>query len=209
MAGQEFQRQSLGTFVVHDFQEMRLGFRDVDRIAQQLAENRGQFIQEIRIIDNEHFRCLLRNELAFPIRLDVVLGLVELRVLNQLLVLFAGVQLIIDISLQVQVVLHAILEQLAYGILRNVALVEHFFIHQVLHQRPLISNDRHVKSGLAGDGLGGSISAAGGQGYDNAGSHSLLQRGLRGRGDFLVIVNQGVIDIDCNQFVHLVFSPNS
>lgn len=98
--------------------------------------------------------------------------------------------------------LHTILEKLAYSILRYITLVEHLFVHQVLNQRTLVSDDRHIEAGLAGNSLGRSISTAGCQRYYNTCSDSLLKRGLCGRGYFLVIINQCVVDINCNQFVH-------
>ncbi|MNC35572.1 hypothetical protein D3C75_840590 [compost metagenome] len=199
---QELQRQSLGAFMVHDLQEMRLGFGNVHGIAQQPTQNRRQLIQEIGIVDDQHFWCFLRDKLL-PIRLDIIFSSVKGGVVDQLLVLFTGIQLVINIGLQVQVMLHAVVEQLAYGILRHITLVEHFFIHQVLYECPLVSDDRHIQSGLAGDGLGGSIGASGSQSNHNACGNGLFQRCLCGRGNFLVIINQGVVNIDCNQFVHV------
>lgn len=145
----------------------------------------------------------LRNQLGFPVRFDVVLRSIQSGIVNQLLILFTGIQLVVNISLQVQIMLYTILEKLAHRVLRHITLIQDLFIEQVLYQRPLVGDDRNIQSGLAGNRLGGSISASGSEGNHNACGYSLLQRGLGGRGHFLIVVNQGIVNINGNQFVHL------
>ncbi|MMZ64622.1 hypothetical protein D1872_269680 [compost metagenome] len=100
-----------------------------------------------------------------------------------------------------EVILDTILEQLVSGIHWDVTLVEDLFVQQVFDQSPLIRDDRNIQSGLTGDGLGAGVSAARGQCDDGAFRYRLLQRPLRGRGYFFVVVDQSVVDVDRYEFI--------
>ena len=135
MLGQEGQRMSLRAFFMHEFQKMRLGFGNMHFIAKQLAEYRDQFVEIVGIVNNEHFRRRFPNH-RHKIRLDIIRRPVQGAVIDQLLILFAGIQLVIDVGLQMQIVLHAVFKQLYGSVDGNEAFVENLFVEQILIKAP-------------------------------------------------------------------------
>ncbi|MNN41704.1 hypothetical protein D3C81_1558380 [compost metagenome] len=153
MSGKEFESMSFSSFFMHNLKEMRLRFSNMNLISQKLTKYRCNLVQVVRIIDNEHFWCRLNDNLH-KIRLNIIFGTIQNRIIDNLLVFLTRIKLIINVGLEVQVMLRAIFKQLGCCIDWQITLIKHLFIQQVFDKSPLISNDGYIKPCLTCELIG-------------------------------------------------------